>query len=53
MVPFVAAIVPEVDVAAGRVTVTPPPGLFEEIADDSSEEGAPEADADEVDKPES
>lgn len=57
MVPFVAAIVPEVDIAAGRVTVTPPPGLFEEIADDSSEEGAPEvadddADADEDDKPE-
>ena len=31
MVPFVTAIVPEVDVAAGRVTVTPPPGLFEEL----------------------
>lgn len=34
MVPFVSAIVPEVDVAAGVVTVTPPAGLFEEIADD-------------------
>lgn len=31
MVPFVAAIVPEVDVAAGTVTVTPPLGLFEEL----------------------
>lgn len=31
MVPFVAAIVPEVDVAAGRVVVTPPAGLFEEL----------------------
>ncbi|MET4157832.1 ribosome maturation factor RimM [Agromyces sp. PvR057] len=34
MVPFVQAIVPEVDVAAGVVTVTPPVGLFEEIVDD-------------------
>lgn len=33
MVPFVKAIVPAVDVAAGRVTVTPPAGLFEELAD--------------------
>lgn len=31
LVPFVKAIVPEVDVAAGRVVVTPPAGLFEEI----------------------
>jgi 16S rRNA processing protein RimM len=31
MVPFVSAIVPEVDLAAGTVTVTPPPGLFEEL----------------------
>jgi 16S rRNA processing protein RimM len=34
MVPFVEAIVPTVDVAAGRVIVTPPPGLFEELPDD-------------------
>ncbi|WP_242684578.1 ribosome maturation factor RimM [Microbacterium sp. SD291] len=33
MVPFVKAIVPTVDVAAGRVIVTPPPGLFEELPD--------------------
>ncbi|MEV1129317.1 ribosome maturation factor RimM [Agromyces sp. NPDC049794] len=33
MVPFVGAIVPEVDVAAGTVTVTPPAGLFEELAE--------------------
>jgi 16S rRNA processing protein RimM len=33
MVPFVAAIVPTVDVAAGRLIVTPPPGLFEELPD--------------------
>ncbi len=33
MVPFVAAIVPTVDVAGGRVIVTPPAGLFEELPD--------------------
>ncbi len=33
MVPFVSAIVPTVDVAAGRVIVTPPAGLFEELPD--------------------
>lgn len=40
MVPFVEAIVPTVDVAGGRVVVTPPAGLFEEIAD-ASDEDAP------------
>lgn len=42
MVPFVKAIVPAVDVAAGRVIVTPPAGLFEELPDaatDSSTNG--------------
>lgn len=29
LVPFVAAIVPEVDVAGGRLVVDPPPGLLE------------------------
>ena len=33
MVPFVQAIVPEVDIEAGTLTVTPPPGLFEELAE--------------------
>ena len=33
LVPFVAAIVPNVDVTAGTVTLTPPPGLFEELPD--------------------
>jgi 16S rRNA processing protein RimM len=28
MVPFVAALVPEVDVAAGRIVIDPPPGLL-------------------------
>lgn len=42
MVPFVTAIVPTVDVAAGRVIVTPPPGLFEELpeADDTPDASA-------------
>ena len=37
LVPFVKAIVPEVDIAAGRVIVTPPAGLFEELPDDGDE----------------
>jgi len=48
MVPFVSAIVPEVDVAAGRVVVTPPAGLFEELPSSGDDEEAPEQpDADE------
>lgn len=39
LVPFVKAIVPEVDPAAGRVVVTPPAGLFEELPGDD-ESGA-------------
>ena len=45
LVPFVSAIVPEVDVDGGRVVVTPPAGLFEELpGDDDSprEDEAPE-----------
>ena len=34
LVPFVHEIVPEVDVAGGRVLVTPPPGLFDEPPED-------------------
>lgn len=45
LVPFVTAIVPDVDVARGRVVVTPPAGLFEELpADDDVDETAPESD---------
>lgn len=33
MVPFVKAIVPEVNVAEQYLTVTPPAGLFEELED--------------------
>ena len=47
MVPFVAAIVPEVDVAAGTLTVTPPAGLFEELVDDDCRRSRGEAEADE------
>ena len=45
MVPFVAAIVPTVDVAAGRVIVTPPPGLFEELPESADTDADPEPDA--------
>jgi 16S rRNA processing protein RimM len=37
LVPFVRAIVPEVDVAGGRVVVTPPDGLLEPLADEAPE----------------
>ncbi len=46
LVPFVAAIVPEVDIKAGRVVVTPPAGLFEELpGDDEAEAGPDESEA--------
>jgi 16S rRNA processing protein RimM len=34
LVPFVGAIVPEVDIAAGTITITPPNGLFEEVTEE-------------------
>jgi 16S rRNA processing protein RimM len=37
LVPFVKAIVPSVDIKAGTLTVTPPPGLFEELPEDPEE----------------
>jgi len=45
LVPFVKAIVPEVDMAAGRLVVTPPAGLFEDLPaeDDSPAESGDEA----------
>ncbi|WP_149085210.1 MULTISPECIES: ribosome maturation factor RimM [Microbacterium] len=43
MVPFVEAIVPTVDVASGRVIVTPPTGLFEELPE--SEDGTAASDS--------
>ncbi|MBO9625644.1 MAG: ribosome maturation factor RimM [Microbacterium sp.] len=45
MVPFVEAIVPTVDIAGGRVVVTPPAGLFEELPD-AAGDAAESADAD-------
>lgn len=48
LVPFVKAIVPEVDVAAGRVIVTPPPGLFEELPADQADEPAASGDAEDA-----
>lgn len=41
LVPFVSAIVPEVDLAAGTVTLTPPAGLFEEIPDEAEPAAGP------------
>lgn len=38
LVPFVKAIVSAVDVTAGTLTVTPPPGLFEELPDDDKDD---------------
>ncbi len=52
LVPFVSAIVPVVDVPAGRVVVTPPPGLFEELSSDDdapTEESGPAEELDRVD----
>lgn len=43
-VPFVKAIVPAVDTAAGIIVVTPPTGLFEPIPDDEPSSGAPSPD---------
>jgi 16S rRNA processing protein RimM len=39
LVPFVAAIVPEVDVAAGRLVIDPPPGLLELAAGEAAPAG--------------
>jgi len=44
LVPFVSAIVPLVDVASGTVTLTPPAGLFEELADEDAEPKLPASD---------
>jgi 16S rRNA processing protein RimM len=41
LVPFVKAIVPSVDIAAGTLTVTPPAGLFEELSDDPDDDESP------------
>jgi 16S rRNA processing protein RimM len=52
LVPFVKAIVPAVDIAAGTLTVTPPPGLFEQLPDDDApDEDAPDEDVPGEDAP--
>jgi 16S rRNA processing protein RimM len=43
LVPFVSAIVPTVDIAAGTVTLTPPAGLFEELPDEPDPDAVPSA----------
>ena len=45
LVPFVSAIVPEVDIDAGRVVVTPPAGLFEDLPSDDEPDESGEAEA--------
>ena len=51
LVPFVKSIVASVDIEAGEMVVTPPPGLFEEIADEAAaaETDIAEADVTETD----
>jgi 16S rRNA processing protein RimM len=51
MVPFVAAIVPGVDLDAGTVTVTPPAGLFEDLAEADDADAATSTDAADTAKP--
>lgn len=46
LVPFVSAIVPTVDIAGGTLTITPPAGLFEDLADDDGADAAPAAPSD-------
>jgi 16S rRNA processing protein RimM len=54
LVPFVAAFVPTVDIAAGTVTLTPPPGLFEDLPDaDPEPEAAAQPEAKAAAQPES
>ena len=48
LVPFVKVIVPEVDVAGGRVVVTPPAGLFEDLPGAEDDEIAPASDQEEL-----
>jgi 16S rRNA processing protein RimM len=47
MVPFTRAVVPVVDVAGGRITIDPPPGLFEATSDDEEAESVSKVSASE------
>ena len=51
LVPFVAAIVPEVDLATGRVVIDPPPGLLELAAGESGQARTAETRAAETSAP--
>ncbi len=42
MIPFVKAIVPSVDISTGIVTITPPPGLLEELPEEPDTDPEPE-----------
>ena len=42
MIPFVKAIVPSVDITTGIVTITPPPGLLEELPEEPEEPEEPD-----------
>ncbi|WP_069814963.1 ribosome maturation factor RimM [Streptomyces sp. TP-A0874] len=48
LIPFVAEVVPEVDLAEQRMVVTPPPGLLD---DDRAEAAEPPSGTDGVDRP--
>lgn len=43
MLPFVKGFVPEIDLKAGTITITPPAGLFEELPEAPEAAEAPEA----------
>ncbi len=45
MIPFVKAIVPSVDITTGIVTITPPPGLLEELPEEPDTDAEPESDS--------
>jgi len=49
LVPFVQAIVPSVDVEAGTLVVTPPLGLFEDVADEAEPATPPAVEGEPVD----
>lgn len=42
LVPFTRAAVPEIDIAAGRLTIEPLPGLLDEDGEEAPEPGAPD-----------
>ena len=44
MIPFVKAIVPSVDITTGIVTITPPPGLLEELPEEADDDEVVEDD---------